>query len=433
MMHVETMDDATHDEIGYWEAFVVQTDWSGKVMQESWYGHHNPCCRIAMFVILSSICSTAAVALHAFQRWPILHPFLTIQELDYMKDSHEKCVAAICQSVEHIEFDCEMIQEGRVVLDRFTVSVDRVPLPLECHEAIRVTFGDDFLDEGMQLEGNTTTIAPTRIGNAISNKGIDLIHFQDLARRKGLHYNVPIFQILPDQCLLQENLLEYHFSLVDSITMQPGSRERIELRNFACPEHMSRQTPLGILPKSMDFYGLIMAWRRSGTLFLLCLLHVAGNFAKCAARALFLLVPSLLLWIFVLPKDEIRGCRISLFSTISTLLLLRTLSDNRGGEMEEMIRTGIVFVSATSFANQKAAMEWVFLFFVSYMDFGIIWDSWNDTVADSFDRAYTSKNILDGIRFLIALLIPGSGFWKLVTVYVVYMAFPKSKKEQDPK
>ena len=430
-------DDHAMVKIGHWKAFVTQTEWSGQVMHETWYGHHHPCRRIAMFVLLSCMCSTIALSFHAFLRWPILDPFLTVEDLTRISTVHENCFTAICTSLEHIDFECEMSQDGKVLMDDFTVSVDRIPLPWECREAIRVTFGPDVLEDKVGLATHPLKNHSVWSGlesNPSTEIILDLIHFQDMTERHGMKHHVPIFQVIPERCLLQENILEYNFPFVDSFVMQAGDRERIELRNFACLEHMSsnNQNLYNVMPKMKQLYNLFMAWRVTVLLGFLCFVQMAGSLAKCGTRVLFLLVPSLFLWLF-LPKNKIRERQISWYSTISTLLLLRTLSDSRSGELEELIRTGIVASGALWFGNKKAALEWCFLFFISYMDFGVAWDDywWNDTVADAFHRVYTSHSIVDGIQFLIALLLPGSGFWKLVTLYVVVMSFPVRNRPSE--
>lgn len=368
------VDDHSDDHVvvksGTWKAFVTQTEWSGQVMQETWYGHHYPCHRIAMFCLLSSLCSTIALACHAFLHWPILDPFLTVHALERIRTVHEKCFTAVCTSVEHIHFECEMDKDGQVWMDDFTVSVDLIPLPWECKEAIRVTFGQDMLVDDNRV---VRALTPTQNHSAASGLEsttstdneiiIDLIHFQDMTERHGMQHHVPIFQILPEHCLLQENILEYNFQLVDSFSMQAGDRERIELRNLACLEHMSHQNLYSIMPKTKKLYQWFMDWRVSVLLCFTCLLHIAGSVAKCGTRVLFLLAPSLFLWLGM-PTNKIRKRTISWYSTITTLLLLRTLSDSRSGELEEIIRTGLVVVSACGLVTTR--QQWSGVFFFSF-------------------------------------------------------------------
>lgn len=430
-------------DVDRWRMFVTQTDWTGPVMRESWHGHGNPWNRIAMFIHLSALCSAMALAFHGFQNWPILYPFLTIKEWNQIKESHSACVSAICESVEDIQLECRMTWEQGIVMS--PVDIDRVPLPRECHDAIRLTFGDDF-EQNLLMMGKVP--ADPSLARSLPKKEIDLIHFRDMSQGgAGSYNNIPIFQVLPDECLVQESLLEYLFlgdafggvssgailiDFVDSFSMQPGDRERIMLRSYACPNYMSQQTRKDIIPKLKQVYELLMSWRRSGAVCLMYWINLAYFSALCATRTFTILIPGFCLWL-LMPKYEIRGKRISWFTTVSTLLLLTTLTEEGTSQTGEMIRTGILVTTALSFGNQKAAMEWCFLFFLSYMDLRSLSEGCDEFIYQSIDHLDVIKKMVFWIDFIVSNLIPGYGLWKLVLLYAIYLSFPPKRLPEEPK
>lgn len=436
-----------------WEAFVTQTDWSGPVMQESWYGHRNPCRRIALFVHLSSFLSAAALAFHAFPNWPILHPYLSPQSLKRIKESHADCLTAICHTVEDIQLECEMTTDMLVVMDSSTIPEDPlIALPAECHEAIRLSLGDGFEHKLLARTNDDDRDAASKAtekDDELPPREIDLIHFQDSTKGndKEKPHNIPIFKVLPEHCIVEEGLLEALFlgeifrgptsgaaliDLVDSFSMKPGDREIIELRSYACPQYMSRSMREEILPKSTQVYELLLSWRRSGAIAIMYWFSMMYHSAMCATRIFFLTLPAFFLRLIIMPKNEIRGKRITLFHTLSTLLLLTTLADEGSGGLDEMMRTGVVVLSALSFGNHKAALEWSFLFFLSYMDLDSLSEVWDQTVVHYLYRLDSSKRLIPWIETSVSFLVPGFGLWKVVTVYVIYMAFPRIQRPSPP-
>ena len=115
----------------------------------------------------------------------------------------------------------------------------------------------------------------------------------------------------------------------DPLAMTPGSKERVRLRTLACPKYMSPSMQKEILPALRKTYYFLWEWRISGAL---CVIYWANMayYAALSASNLFIILPlSSALWFFGLrTKPKLRGKSITSLSTISTLLLLVTLSDN---------------------------------------------------------------------------------------------------------
>jgi hypothetical protein len=145
--------------------------------------------------------------------------------------------------------------------------------------------------------------------------------------------------------------------------------------------------------------------------------------ANNATNMFFLLIPAAILWCF-LPKNEIRGRRITLFHTLATLLILTALTEEGTASISETIRTGILVTSALSFDSSEAAVEWCFIYFLSFMEVGRI--DWG--IPKSWIGAIDpSHPVLSWVSTVVPVLIPGDGLWKLVSLYVLYMAFPRQQ------
>ena len=424
--------DQRETELDRWRDLVTQVDWGGQVMQESWYGHRNPCRRLALWVHLSAFVGCLTLTFHAFSRWPILHPYLTPNELKDIKDSHSACFDSICQAVELITFTCEMTQDSQVVIVDDPLPAGRVELPQECHRAIEKTFGKDAEHELLASARNADDDTTTR-------RQLDLLHFGNVTEDVK---NIPIFQIRPDECLAYERLLEhlvlddmfwgpttlsFMVDLVDTFKMSPGDRQTVHLRTYVCPHSMSRLMKEEVLPQSKQVYKVFMKWRRTSTVALLYFCHMVYYSVNSATNMFFLLIPACVLWCF-LPKGELRGHRITLFHTLTTLLVLTALTEEGTASRLETIRTGILVASALSFDNSKAAVEWGFLYFLSFMEVDRIdWSIPNDWLL-SLD---TSHKVIQWVSMIIPVLIPGDGLWKLVSLYVLCMSFPRREKRQQ--
>jgi hypothetical protein len=208
---------------------------------------------------------------------------------------------------------------------------------------------------------------------------------------------------------------------VDIFGTQPGTKQLVEFHSFACPEYMPQWMQKDIIPKSKELYNVLLTWRRSGAVCLVYWGNMVYHAAMSTSHMSMLLLPGLVLWL-LLPNSEGQVKRAPLWSTIATLLLLVTLAAEGKGSVDEMIRTAILVISALSFGNLQAAMEWAFLFFLSYMDIGSIGKQFVD-----LEQAPTNKFMLV-LEIMGDLFIPGNGWmWKLVIIYVVYMSFPRRR------
>lgn len=431
-MNEENVNGRAETEVDRWKAFVTQVDWSGEVMQESWYGHRNPCRRLALWVHFSSFIGCLTMTVHGFSNWPILRPYLSVEELTDIQNSHEACLESICSSLEDISFTCEMNDDASVIVVGDPLPTQRVPLPDICHAAIEKTFGKDAEE---QLLATNKNIDSTKAVHRDSSHRLDLLHFGDFANDTT---NIPLFKIHPGDCLAQEMLLEhlvfgdmfwgpasmsFMVDLVDSFSMNAGDQETVHLRSYVCPHSMSRLLQEEVLPQSQQLYRFFLTWRRSASVALMYFGHMTFFSAECATNIFFLLVPAMILCVMV-PRNHIRGRKISFVSIMATLMILTSLTDEGTASTSETIRTGLLIVSALSFDNTKAATEWCFLYFLSYMEVGSIPINFLNDWLSPFD---TSQKMLPWVETILSILIPGDGLWKLVSVYVLYMAFPTVK------
>jgi hypothetical protein len=424
--------DRRETELDRWRDLVTQVDWGSQVMQESWYGHRHPCRRLALWVHLSAFVGCLTLTFHAFSSWPILHPYLTPNELKVIQDSHAACFDSLCRAVESITFTCEMMPDSQVVILDDPLPAGRIELPQECHRAIEITFGKDSEHELLASARNAESDPSTR-------KQLDLLHFGNVTEDVT---NIPIFQIQPEECLAYERLLEhlvlgdmfwgpttlsFMIDLVDTFKMNPGDRQTVHLRTYVCPQSMSQHMKKEIIPQSKQVYKSFMKWRRTSTVALLYFCHMVYYSVNSATNMFFLLIPASVLWCF-LPKAEIRGQRITLFHTLTTLLLLTALTEEGTASRLETIRTGILIASALSFDNSKAAVEWGFLYFLSFMEVDRIeWGVPNDWLV----ALGPSFQVIQWASTIFPVLIPGDGLWKLVSLYVLYMAFPRRASRQQ--
>ncbi len=420
--------DLPETEVGRWRAVVTQVDWGGKVMQESWYGHHNPCLRLWLWMHFCSFVGflTMTMQVHANSHWPILNPYSTLDQLRDIQDSHLACLEALCRAVEPISITCEMKDDEQLVVLDDPLSVDRVAFPRECLVAIEKTFGNEpvkaFVFEGHDGTGDETTVL----------RELDLLHLGDISSSGT---NIPLFQIRLTDCLFRALLLEYLLEyllagvmiqdssivsmdsnmvfLIDSIAMEPGDRETVHLGSYICPAHMSRHWREFGVPQLKLIYQALMEWRLTAIMALLYLIEMTYFTQRCTSYFFSLLIPACLLKA-ILPKNKIRGRRITFFHTFTTLLLLATVLDFRPADSTETIRTGVLVTSALAFHSNFAAMEWCFLYFLSWMRLQTI--DWG---------------VSEMVSTFPLRLIPGEGLWKFVFLHAVYRAWPKTAMPQE--
>jgi len=415
-----------------WYAMVTQVDWSGEIMKESWYGHRNPCHRLALWVHFSALLGCCTLTIHALSSWPILRPFLTVSELKDMQASHEACFESLCRALESISFTCEMMHDSQITIVDDPFPAGRIEFPQECHIAIEKTFGKES-ESALLASGRN----PYDNDDDEVKRELDLLHFGTVSKEIK---NIPIFQIRPEDCLVQERLLEhllvantpggpssmsFMIDIVDSFAMNPGDRQTVHLRSYICPHSMSQFMLREILPQSKQVYSTFMTWRRTTGVALIYFFHMAFYSAKSATNLFYLFIPATILWYF-LPKNEIRGQRITFFNTLGTLLLLTTLTDEGTASYADTIRTGILVTSAFSFHNSNAAVEWCFLFFLSCMEIHKI------NVPNGWLLALDpSQRITPLVDAIIDVIIPGEGLWKWVWLYILYMSFPRMNRRQE--
>jgi hypothetical protein len=425
----EANDDRRETELARWHDVVTQVDWGGQVMQESWYGHRYPCRRLALWIHFSSFVGCLTLAFQGFSSWPILRPYLTMDQLRDIQDSHAACFESLCRAVESISFTCEMNDDAQIIIVDHPWPTERVALPDECHAAIEKTFG----------KGSEHKLLASRNDHKDGNNGgailreLDLLQFGDISKNAN---NIPIFQIRTEDCLAQERLLEYLASgsmfsgsssmslmvdLVDSADMKPGDRETVHLRSYVCPKSMPRFISQEVIPQWKLIYKAFMKWRRAASVGLMYFFHMFFYSANCATNMLFLLVPAVLMWRF-LPNNEIRGHRITMFHTVTTLLILVSLTEVGTTLQSETIRTCILVMSALSFGNSKAAVEWCFLYVASFVEADRI--DWGIPL-EWLLALDPTKKVVPWVTAVILVLIPGDGLLKLVSLYVLYMAFPR--------
>ena len=495
-------DDDNDDKKDKWKPFVLQTDWSGPIMQETWYqGHGNPCRRLALWVHLSSLLATMVLFGHALTQWPILQlaTRYNAQRTRAIQQSHTHCLQDICTALVDIEFDCQAQSTyGSIVLDEATLQglnwedpstlvvdssssgwVARIPLPETCHHAMEQTFG-----ETSSTMSSTHHYWPDLLHIPLSTRPPQAEHTTIYDPSKSSSTTIqarkPLLQVLTEECMIYERIVELLLfggrngesadglragssssilslealgvmDLVqDPLTMAPGARERVRLRSLACPKYMSSSVQKELLPALYKTYNFLWEWRISGAL---CVIYWANMayYAAISATNVFLILPfSTALWLFGLrTQPKLRGKSITLLSTISTVLLLVTLADDHGGGFGDnddnrhpaadswatTLRAGILIASALFlYDNPKAAMEWAFLLGLSSLNPSYLSDTWDEHVLIPLkalgSRSQLAQSLLVWIYNVVDIFIPGLGVWKLVTLYVVYYAYPRPSSQR---
>jgi hypothetical protein len=358
---------------------------------------------------------------------PLLAP-TTERELNAMKQSHTECLASLCVEIGHgVDVACVVNDNGKTGRIEYG---DNVPVeiffPQICHDAMEATLGHPYL-------------------NGDVSRGIEPISFITFQRENKIPRNETaraqnsLLRLLPNCSVMvtaapllssegdklneefNKDLLATDLSfLLDLLTLTGnnnklytrGYRETHVLKYLLCPNEMTPHIQDKILPQLGSIYNFIMDYRMEILTGMLFLIITIGPILTLSWLMLRTLLPAMLMQRYLAwPHRSIR-----FWDVWRTLLLLFVLSSN---STSSVVLTLVMTLGALCYKDTTAAVEWAFL--------GILARVAHDTIYPYLD-AWVGKSLANvmGIKIALALVhavVVGEGWWKIVTLYVVYKSY----------
>ena len=124
------------------------------------------------------------------------------------------------------------------------------------------------------------------------------------------------------------------------------------------------------------------------------------------------------------PNDIIGDRKITYSSIwkILTLICYITSQIDVASTTRGMALFGLLTVGALSYGNTRAAMEWAFLSVLGTADLSMFLSLWDTATL------HDKLNVLVSVDMLFSVLIPTLNWWKYLSLYVFFMAYPERKE-----
>ena len=454
-------------------AFFTQSDWTGQVCRETWYGKHHPWRRILRFCVVSSWAWTASTLVWLYTDVfaavddtgnglivPIMQLDLTPRELERIKDTHYQCIQSLCENIGRtVEVACVVNDDGRSAhLELGEDQPELVFFTEECHFATEATFGMRYLDgdetigskpiaflriQTEEIPANVTAAAqktsntPSSILTLLPDCSITvnpspMMNAEDMENiRQTLNVDVAewedsVFSGIDSQTgtdiYVKANLLG-----LPNHAKPPGYRESHVLKNLFCPEEMSDEIQEVILPNAGVIYHLVMECRHlllAGGLSLYSYALSFGTLAWLMVRVLF---PAWIMKRFLSWPESIGYWHIW-----RSLLLLCVVS--RMGANNSWALTAAMVIGACYYRDTQAAMEWAFLGILAWGAPDTVYPVLDSFFSDggAWQRAWQQIDFLGIVPWSFHVLVVGEGWWKLVTLYVVGRSYQSLRRSLRP-
>jgi len=400
--------------------------------------------------------------------FPILQA-ISEEELAGIKKSHEACFYSFCDDIGHkIPIDCVVNEDGTTARVEFAADEhtnlppEYIPFPEACHKACEKTFGYRYLAGNEELgtypvafmtiqkgplhPANATTkhthdqkkdgIATSLLTllpdcSVTINSSPDLSEEELAAIREKLNIDIKEWEETINQqfklgnnynnrnqrhpdidLLLSFNLLGLPHNKKNRL---PGDRERFVLKRILCTDEMPTEVQEEILPTLASFYNFFMDYRHEILTVGICLYHytmVGWTFGWLMFR---LALPTVLLKRLGNWPDKIETIDIW-----RTLLLVSFIST---AYLNTPVLSTIMVLGALYYRDTKAAIEWGWLGILAWGAPDVIYPTLNSIVTMLFGDKEGDGMAMKIARHISHLLVVGEGWWKLVTLYVVYRSY----------
>jgi hypothetical protein len=443
----------TMKDVDFQRAFFTQSNWTGSVLRESWYGKHAIWQRILFFSVLSSWAWTLSTIV-SLVAWnvvgsnndddPFRIPLLmatTERELNVIKQSHAECLASLCVEIGRgVDVDCIINDNGKTGRVEYG---DNVPVeiffPQICHDATEATFGYPYLNgdarlgmkpiafitvpretniprnETARTQNSLLTLLPdcsVTVNTVMGLSPDELGLMKDKLNAGDWEKLYQEFKDTSDSIDLSLSLDLLTFTGKKQQQYTPGHRETHILKYLLCPNDMAPEIQNQLLPQLESIYNHVMDYRIELTTGILFLYHAINSKLTLCWLMLRTLLPAMLMQRYLSwPHRSIR-----FWDIWRTLLLLCVISSYG---TSSVVLTLVMVLGALCYKDTTAAMEWAFL--------GILAWTANDTIYPYLD-AWVGDSLANvmGIKIALALVhavVVGEGWWKIVTLYVVYKSY----------
>lgn len=457
-------------EISFACALFTLSDWSGPASIGNWYGRSHPWRRILAFAAISSWSWTANILyqvyvspsqssssyaeddlLSVLGQIPILQA-RTRAEIEAMKLAHQDCFSSLCEEVgRSTAITCivnddgvtSRVEYGDDIVDPF------VDFPEACHVATEVTFGDRYLD-GFTFEDESredvaaiafislSKITSENLNETTTSKRASLLTLlpdcslmisdpdvspaelqalkEKLNLKVGGNWN-DLYQDFQEQTQQQQPLdVSLSFDLMQLVhlykTPPPGHRETNVLKYLFCVDEMPEDVRQAALPTLTWIYNFLMDYRQEILTVLLYFANLSFAFLTIAWLMLRLVVPSMLMKRVLSWPDGISTTHIW-----NALLVLCLVTSFR--LIQSPVLAGFMACGALWYRNFTAAMEWSFLGILAWAASDTIYPYLDDVLLGQLEKF----DGLDILYWTTHIFVIGEGWWKLVTIYVVYRAY----------
>ncbi|CAB9496359.1 expressed unknown protein [Seminavis robusta] len=424
--------DEQENTIGFFQAFFVQSDWSGRVSRENWMGQHAFWPRVVLFPILAAtLWSMQALAPFCFGdenngRIPIMENH-TLAEMEAIRDSHAICSQSLCDLAKTLPLGCvAKTNDYKAGCEHLSyrygeLGEDLIALPRVCRDAFVSTLGSDLDVNLMDIRHEEKVpVEATADGHLETKQSIFTLHPNGL-----VEFNLDA--ILPVEGgikklrshtetngLTERNVLSFSVLAFSPgrDSLQAGHVQGDVLTSMFCLTEMHPHQRHEL----QKWYNLCMD-HSLGIVVGLALLFVVGSVVFYFGHSLWLV-----LWIMlrmILPAFVARRVlawpdKITTWDVWRGLVLigLVTASSLQPTLLSCVLAGGAFLI----YRDTSAAIEWAFLGFLAWGSPVVA--SHLNPLATSLLLTRSSPAILRVlVEWSLYLLFVGEGWWKFVTIY----------------
>lgn len=406
----------------------------GRFWEDVWHGHHRPLRLALLFSLISMFTAWVEVlGSWSYQTNSFYLRPLRPTELQDIRRSHKACLDSLCREARDISFTCYIDDNGDAKLDRSSIEGEGIPLTTECRDALEVVFGS--VDN---LFGNNKHVSTDGIDS--SNKTPWLFRL-----RQDMHDEAAV-AILSDSCELvveldpslwspakfrkrpsdTGNLIPKEASTITLMKKSPLRQSTFEPAKKLCydamPEEWQKHVPTGI-----EFYDWILKYHRIFVMVALVPTEIVSeSITNLVLLFGFVLLRALILSYAVSWPTTTRGGKnISVWTISKALLLIGLVVEFFAEPHSRVLLCGLILaLAALHYNGKKAAAEWAFLMFVAFAPSSTFEDFVNPIVA--LLSRIDGLHIIRATIGIMAWMLPGTGWNKLVALMAIYKAFPRS-------
>ena len=408
----------------------------GRFWEDVWYGHHRPL-RLALLFSLISMFTAWADVLYSlsYQTGTLFLLPLRPTEFQDIRRSHKACLDSLCREARDISFTCYIDDNGDAKLDRSSIEGEGIPLTTECRDAVEVVMGS-----ADNLFGNNKHVSTDE--NDSSNKTPWLFRL-----RQNMH-DEPVVATLSDSCELVVELDPSSWSPAATFRKRPSETGNMIPKETGTINLMIMKSPLRqttfepakklcydampqewqkLVPTGIEFYDWLLKYHR---IFVMVAIVPMGIVTESITNLVllfgFVLLRALILSYAVSWPTTTRGGKnISVWTISKALLLIGLVVEFFAEPRARVLLCGLLLaLAALHYNDTKAAAEWAFLMFVAFAPSSAFEDFVNPIVA--LLSRIDGLHIVRATIGIVAWMLPGTGWNKLVALMAIYKAFPRS-------